>query len=131
MKYEVEHNDKLKEVLFCQNSVLNYSKDAILSSDLFINNTENTTKRQSAFSYNQQEEYKDCTPIMKNLAIQSENILYICVLYIIVYLGLQLYFNKNFRDGVIYDLRRLNCIIEGLLKFEKISEIKSKFKKIK
>lgn len=118
IKYELSYNKDLQNALFCQNTPSNYSKDTIPEPILFINDTEIDKPKQSSYDYWQDENYKDCTPLMKKMAEKSENILNICVLYIIVYLGLQMYFNKNFRDGVFEDLAFLNKYIMKFLKFE-------------
>jgi hypothetical protein len=118
IKYELSYNDELKEALFCQKHQLNYSNDTIPELFLFINDTKINDTKQSSYDYWQKENYKDCTPIMQKMAKKSENILNICILYIIVYIGLQMYFNKNFRDGVFEDLAHLNKFVEKFLKFE-------------
>jgi hypothetical protein len=93
---EINTNPSFKDALFCSKPQLNYTEYGILEpiSEPF-----------------QKKGYKECTSVMEKISEKANNIYLFCMLYIFVYLGLMLYFNKNFREGVISDLQNLEKIL--------------------
>lgn len=116
IKAELKTNQTLKDAMFCENSQINFTKLPIGEQILFINGTENQ-KNNSVF---EKEKYKECSPIAKKISEKADNIYRICVLYVFVYLGFMLYYNKDFRDGVLEDLRNVQSYVEKLFNFKKI-----------